>query len=627
MEKKYKLITKITELDTFRKDLEATDVICLDTETTSLDPFEAELLLVQAYMNGMTYVIDCRILGKKYSTYLVELMEASNKTVILHNAKFDLKIIKHILGVTLTNVHCTMITETIITNGIGDKYPSLQDLVAKYLDITLDKTEQIGFIYVTPEMMLTESQYDYAAEDVAYLNTIRLYQLGAISESKQDKIYDIEMKLIPVLVDMELTGVILDPVAWNSLDNIYAQKVVDTEKQILEYFISTVDWSKFPNALSCLTATATPVSGKARRASLELVTDLEEVKSVLREKININSSDQLKALLGLVGLTLESTGEKVLNDYKYSYEIIRTILEFREYKKKVDTYGTDFLKHIHPKTGRVHTDYNPTGGRSGRLSSAKPNLQNIPKDSDYRHCFVAGAGKVFICADYSQQEYRLAGAISREPKIVAAYLAGLDMHTATAAEILGKPLEEVTKDERNWAKSINFAVLYGSTEYGLAFNLGIDVDTARGFLHKFFEGYPVLTAFKKSFEQEVLNSMFSVTVLGRRRYFENKDFFSGSKEMEKYRNRIRREGFNHPIQGTAADMTKIAMIIAWYNNPFGEKLKMLLQVHDELIFESDDDIKDQALEYVRECMVSAGSKFLGEIPTEVEIKISKEWSK
>jgi DNA polymerase-1 len=623
----FTLIKSIQELQPFRKDLEATDVICFDVETTSTDPLDSEVLLLQAWTNDSVYVFDCRSLGKKYSAYVVDLINSTEKITILHNAKFDLEMVKQNLGVMLTNVHCTMITETVITNGIGKKYIALAELTEKYLGVTLDKSEQESFIYMTPEHEFTESQLEYAASDVMYLKAIYQKQLEEIANSNQKKVYSLEMKLLPVMADMELTGVVLDPVAWNSLDNYYAEKAKQLEQDILEYFIDNIAWHKFSNALHALEAASYPKMTKTMKTALEQITQPEAVKVVLMQNLNINSNNQIKALLALDGLVLESVGEEIIKDYKFSHKIIPMILEYRDYTKKVSTYGSDFLKHIHPKTGRVHTDYHQTGGRSGRFSSSKPNLQNIPKESDYRICFKAGAGKVLICADYSQQEYRLAGAISHDPVIIDAYLRGLDMHTATAAQILGKPLEEVTKDERNWAKSINFAVLYGSTEYGLAYNLGIDVEQARVFLHKFFEGYPVLTAFKKAFEQEILSRMYSVTLLGRRRYFQEKDFYAGSIEMTKHRNSIRREGFNHIIQGTAADMTKMAMINAWYNNPFGDKLKIILQVHDELMFECDEEIAESAKTFAEKCMVEAGQFFLVEIPTVVEIKITKEWSK
>jgi len=254
------------------------------------------------------------------------------------------------------------------------------------------------------------------------------------------------------------------------------------------------------------------------------------------------------------------------------------------------------------------------------------NLQNIPRVNGYRECFIAPDEYKWISADYSQQEFRLAGAISGERVIIDAYKAGADMHTATASLIYDKPLDKIEKQERFIGKTANFTIVYGGTEYALGKNLGLSEEQSVKILKAFHDGYPIFSEFKKSAEKSILNLGYSTTVLGRRRYNEPKPIYQTNQEYMKYINKQKREGFNHIIQGTAADITKIAMLMNIpKNNPFGDKLKMLIQVHDELNFEAHESIVDDAVAFIREEMLKAERPFLGEIPASVDISVGDHW--
>jgi DNA polymerase-1 len=230
-----------------------------------------------------------------------------------------------------------------------------------------------------------------------------------------------------------------------------------------------------------------------------------------------------------------------------------------------------------------------------------------------------------MSVDYSQQEYRLTGGVSKEPKIIEAYIAGLDMHIATAAVIYRKQPSEVTKAERSVGKGVNFSLLYGSTEWGLSRNLNISVEEAKEIIEKFRRGYPVLMAFKDEIEKQILKRLYSATVLGRRRYFEKPVFFADAKDFYKWESSVRREGFNHIIQGSGADVIKIAMVNIHKKNPFGDKLRILLQVHDELDFEVHKSVVDDAEEFVKQEMLAAEQPFLGELPAAVDVKVADCW--
>jgi len=256
------------------------------------------------------------------------------------------------------------------------------------------------------------------------------------------------------------------------------------------------------------------------------------------------------------------------------------------------------------------------------------NMQNIPTQNGYREGFIAREGYSLLACDYSQQEYRLAGAISKEPKIIQAYVNGFDMHTATAALRFNKELSEVTKEERNKGKAVNFTILYGGTEYALGKNLNIPQDEALKILHEFLSSYPILAAHKKASENKIVELGYSVTLMGRRRYWKPLPAFATPQEVTNHVNRIKREGYNHIIQGTGADVTKLAMINIAKHNPFGRQMyHLLLQIHDELVAEVHDSILEEAITFMKYEMESAFQPFLGEIPALVDTKASKRWTK
>lgn len=217
------------------------------------------------------------------------------------------------------------------------------------------------------------------------------------------------------------------------------------------------------------------------------------------------------------------------------------------------------------------------------------------------------------------------GAITGEPAIIKAYQAGKDLHAATAAIVFHVLLEEVTKEQRNKAKTYNFAILYGANKYGLAYALGCTIDEAEVILTDFYNGYPVLKRVKNQIVQKVFEKKYSTTLNGRRRYFENKTQFSDPKELQKYRRKLEKEGFNHIPQGSGADITKLSLCKLYYDNPFGENFKILLTVHDEILCEVKEEIAEQALEFVIKSMEEVEQPFLGAIPAKAEGKISDVW--
>jgi len=600
--------------------------IGLDTETTSLDPLSCELLLVQIKIDDGLYVLNRGGLGKKFLTNLLNLINEHNIECIGHNIKFDYKVLRHDTDVKLKKIYDTMVCESVLTAGIGEKLTSLKTLIMKYCNVEISKSERLEFIDMHQDSTFTEQQINYSATDVLYLDDIYQKQILLGKEANLTKVINLEMDDLPVVADMEYQGIPLDVDHWKKLSDESERKAKIHGEETKALIIESIKTSKYKNALEFADALCIPVKSKKARSALESITDPSMALQWIKDNFNEDSPKQLTTALNLAGVKTTSTNAKVLNKLSKN-PIIDALLEYREFQKQVSTYGYNIIDLINPVTGRIHTEYFPVGTVTGRFSSSGPNLQNMPVHGGYREGFVSRPGFSFLAVDYSQQEFRLVGAISREPRIIEAYVLGKDMHTATAANRFRKSLDDVTKDERNIGKTINFAVIYGTTEYGLKRNFNISLEEAVEMLKEFYDGYPVLTAFKKAAEDKIVELGYSVTPLGRRRYFKPKPVFGTPYEIEHYYSQMKREGFNLIFQGGGADVTKIALHRLGTENPFGEKYLPLLQVHDEIVAEVHDSILDQAFEFMTKTMRSAFQPFLGEIPAVVDGKFSKRWTK
>lgn len=600
--------------------------IGLDTETNGLDPFTNEVLLVQIGIDDEVYVLNRGRIGLPFFVSLFNLINERNIVCVGHNIKFDMKMIKCDTDVWLKKAYCTQTAESVLTAGVGEKLYSLANLVMKYYYEEMDKEVRLQFIGMRQGDSFTEQQITYGAKDILYLTGIMDIQLEKCQEAKLGKIFELEMKLLPVVAKMEHRGITLDVDHWNKLTDDAEVNLIELERKLKASLLSHKKLGKYENAYDFATALAIPVKTKRDTLALQSITDQTAIVDWAVEKFNMGSHKQLLTVLNLVGIKVKNTNEKTLRKLE-SNEIIDLILEYRDFEKRLSTYGRNIIELINPVTGRIHTEYFQVGTQTGRFSSTNPNMQNIPTHNGYREGFVARPGYSFMAIDYSQQEYRLAGALSKEQKIIEAYLNGFDMHTATAAIRYNKKFEDVTKDERSKGKTINFAVLYGTTEFGLKKNLQISIDDAVELLKNFFAGYPRLTAFKKAVEDTIVKLGYSITPMGRRRYFKELPPFATPKDIETHISKMKREGFNMVIQGGGADVTKLAMVALEENNPFPDGFFPLLQVHDEIVAEVEDSILDEALKFMKSTMENAFQPFLGEIPAVVDAKISKVWTK
>ena len=623
----YKFLNKDT-LSDFIADLTITDYVSLDTETTSLDTLTCKLLLFQVMVNKQIYIFNALEGGQEFFTTVITLIESSGKTIIAHNSKYDLKVIHRFSNIMLMNVYDTMIVERVITNGLQIKWPSLVDLVEKYPMVIISKEERESFYAENFTGTITNEQLNYACRDVMYLEDILTKQMEIVEELKLKKIVDLEMKLVPVVATMEITGVLIDVNKWMELDAKAKDDAILYKSKLIEYFSSKIDFSKYENALEMANEIKITELFKRKkdRVASEMITG-DGIKEAFANTVNLNSHNQMKILLALSGVPVKATNEKILTKYKDKYEVVQLLLSLRGLAKKISTYGLKFLENIHPNTGRIHSDFDQVRASSGRFGSSNPNLQNIPAEKEYRESFIASKGNMIVAVDYSQQEYRIAGEISNDTVIIDAYQKGVDMHTVTASLMYDKEIEDVTKDERNSAKTMNYAILYGTTDYGLAKTFGVTEDEARELRFKVMSGYKRLFSHKSKVEDYIVENHISRTLMGRIRVFERNYVYSSGEEYEKAMAKIRREGYNHVIQGTAAEMSKLAMINVFYNNPFGDKLKMIMPEHDEIVAEVSEDIVDDAYDFISEQMVKAGEQLIKKIPTVVEGAKGYCWQK
>lgn len=600
--------------------------IFFDLETTGLDTYLDKILLAQFMIDDLIYVLNVPKLGLGNLSFVMEMIKEHNIKVIAHNAKFDWKFIFHHTKVKLNNVFDTMNAECILNAGIGSSTYSLEELVLKYTGEQLSKEIRESFFNGQATEDFTELQILYSANDVRVMKPVYLAQIKRAKESKEFDVLNMEMGIIPVVAKMEYDGVLLDKGAWSNLEQIAIKKAERYKPVFKRMVIGKADLSKYKNAFEVRKAFAFPKNiAKRDKETLESITDANVIKGWIFENFNIGSNQQVKQALNNIGIQVKNTNAKYLEMNFKGVREIEALLKIREQEKRASSFGSNLFSRIHPVTGRIHAEFLNNGAATGRMSYS---YHNIPRMKEYRNAFlIARDGWSIITADYSQAEFRLAGAVSGEENIINAYKAGKDMHAATAALQLHKDIHDITKQERNYGKTLNFAILYGTTAYGLQYNLQIKQHEAQKILDVFYAGYPKFAKFKEVVEEKIVEFGYSTTIMGRRRYMAEKPMFMDTKEYSRWLAKQKRELFNHIIQGGSADSVKLSMLNIWNENPFGDKLRILLQEHDELVLEAHNSIAKDAEQFVIETMKKSFQWMLGEIPAEVESFCLPYWTK
>lgn len=578
------LVNTISEMIESINFLSTSSFLSIDVETSGLDPYTAEILLLQIATEHDIYIFSKGVLA--HASYLKDILENKSTRKILHNAKFDYKFIYLKLGICLSNIYDTMLSEAVLTAGKKQSL-SLNSLTEKYLGKTLNKSIRESFI--GRDSAVTQAQFVYAAEDVAVLYPIYIKQLHALQREGTLHIAELENQAVIPIAHMELNGVLIDTAAWN----LIIQKLEDH----LHYLTEEL------------------------QSQLCNYEDQQTIDPSLNG-FNYNSSSNIINLLSTLGFTVDDATEQTLR--QINHPIVSLILEIRKYNKLTSTFGTGFLAHINPITGRIHASFMQCGTDTGRLSCNNPNLQQIPASSEFRSCFIAGSNKKIITCDYSQAELRILAQLSGDENLIDAFCSGQDLHKLTASRMFGIPLDSVTKELRGKAKAINFGLAYGMGPVALSEQLNVSREDAENLITKYFEAYPGISRWLDCAGKEAVKYGFSKTPLGRKRYF-----YSGHMHYDlnrSYFSSIERKGKNTPIQGTNADITKMALI-AIHNNITKYNAKIINTVHDEIVVESPDVYAKTVESIMLEQMIISAKRVITVVPVLVDSKISDHWEK
>ena len=600
--------------------LNTLEEVNLDTETTGLFNHNNKVVMLQLEFKGIEYVIDTRI------TNISKLSRLENILIVGQNLKFDYKFMKF-HGITFSKVYDTMLAEAVLTTGLSKRSLGLAGLALKYCNKDMSKQAQTSFIDMKDEPF-TDEQIIYGIEDVNLLSKIKSKQIDKINQLDLNNLLDLENKSILALADIEYNGFRLDVEAWTKL---YVQAEANTsiyEEDLANMVRNTSKLSSFVK---------TKLQGN-------LFAEVEEGYNHESDiQIKWSSPLQMKNVFNSLGLNIESTSEKEISKYQKDYPFVKKFIDYKKNSKLITTYGREFLNYINPYTKKVHTDFWPILN-TGRVSSGSkdkrtgkkiaPNMQNIPANNSYRNCFIPDKGNKIVSCDFSGQELRLVAFVSQEPTWLDAFNTGKDLHSEVAASTFNIPIEQVReypeflrgKSYRDVAKTINFGLVYGMSEFKLSSTLNIPVKEAKDMIDKYFEKAPKLCNFLK------VASSYGVKNLMIRscKPFRRIRFFDPPEGDSKRIGGIERESKNAVIQMSGADMCKLALVrIREYiiNNKLEDKVKIIMTVHDQIDCEVKSDYAEEWSLIQKQLMEEAGKVIIKDLPVLSDITIADVWTK
>jgi len=582
--------------------LQQAELFAFDTETTSLDYMEARLVgvsfciepgeaayvpLAHDYVGAPQQLSIDHVLEK-----LTPILESEAHAKLGHHLKYDAHVLAN-HGVTLRGMRFDSMLESYVWNSVATRhdmgsaalrYLGLQTI--SYEDVAGKGVKQIPFAQVE-----LSRAGEYAAEDADV--TLRLHRTlwpAIDQEPLLKRLYEqFEQPLVPVLQRMERHGVLID-------------------REMLR--VQSGELAKRAEELK---------AAAHAEAGTEFNLDSpKQLQQILFEKMQI-------PVLRKTPTGQPSTAEDVLEELAGAYTLPQLILDYRGIAKLRSTYAEKLPTQINTRTGRVHTSYHQAVAQTGRLSSTDPNLQNIPirtpEGRRIRQAFIAPPGQVLLAADYSQIELRIMAHLSGDAGLLGAFAADRDVHQATAAEVFEVPLEDVSAEQRRSAKAINFGLIYGMSAFGLAKQLGIDRSAAQRYVDLYFARYPGVKSYMDRTREQAREHGFVETVFGRRLYLP--DIRSRNRAQQQY---AERSAINAPMQGTAADLIKLAMIavVAWCETEGRGKARLIMQVHDELVLEVPEGVVEEVTAAVRDRMIAAGVGALS-VPLKVEVGQGKNW--
>jgi DNA polymerase I len=597
----YMIIDSETAWQDWINQLQNTDIFAFDTETTSLDYMTAELVGVSfatqpgsaAYVPfGHDYAGAPQQLSKEVVlAQLKPILENPRIKKIGQNCKYDMEVLAND-GIHLQGALFDTMIESYLLDSASNSH-DMDSLALKYLGwrtITYQDIVGKGSKQITFNQVDIQKAGTYAAEDADV--TLRLHQTlwpRIEKEPGLKRVFEnIEIPLIAVLAQMERNGVLIDPIKLQVQGQALQKRLLELEQEV--FLIAGMEFN---------------------------MNSPKQLQDILFQKLNL-------PILQKTPTGQASTADSVLQELALDFAIPGIIIEYRSLNKLISTYTNRLVEQINHKTGRIHTSYNQTATSTGRLSSSEPNLQNIPirtvEGRRIRQAFIAPSGYQIISADYSQIELRLMAHISEDASLLNAFAHNMDIHKATAAEVWGVPIDQVTPDMRRDAKAINFGLIYGMSAFGLTRQLGIERKAAQDYIDRYFARYPGVKAYMDNTRTQAREKGFVETLWGRRLYLP--DINASQVMRQKAAERI---AINAPLQGSAADIIKLAMIRihAWLRD---EKMnaKMIMQVHDELVFEAAHEDIDKITAGVRYHMTEVVKL---RVPLLVSVGIGDDWDK
>lgn len=595
IKKDYEVITDESHLNQWIEKIRKAKVVAFDLETNSLQPIGAEIIGLSfacephkaAYV-PIAHSEDTKQLElKQVLDQIIPVINNPEIELVGQHFKYDMNVLSN-YGIDITNLHNDSLMQSYVldTNGRHD----MDTLAEQYLGLKTTKYEEIcgkGAKQIPFADVDIKTATDYAAEDADITLQLHLHlQQELKKQDKQHQLYrDIEMPLVTVLAKMEQCGVLI------CADKL-KQQSADIEVRVKEL--------------------------------------TEKAYELVGREFNLNSPKQLQEILfeeqGLPVVKKTPTGqpstsEEVLEELAGSYELPKIIIENRSLSKLKSTYTDRLPQDINPKTGRIHTSYHQAVTSTGRLSSSTPNLQNIPirtaEGRKIRQAFIAPKGYKIMAADYSQIELRIMAHLSGDDNLLDSFAKNQDVHSRTAAQVFGVEIDDVSREQRRASKAINFGLMYGMSAFGLAKQLGVPRAEAADYIKRYFEQYPKVKDFMDCIKKQAKEDAYVDTLFGRRLYFP---------EINNRNGRIRaaaeRASINAPMQGSAADIIKKAMLDVYAKIQNNDEIRLIMQVHDELVFEVKEDKVEHWLAEIKTLMESAAKL---DVPLKVDAGIGDNW--
>jgi len=576
-------------------------LISFDVETTSTDPMQAKLVGISLAVNeGEGWYVPVGHAGaeqlslEQVAAALRPALEDESIAKVGHNAKYDMAVLAR-NGMAVRGLNFdTMMAEWLIDPG--SRNLGLKNLAWSRLGVEMTQIEELigtGKKQITMDQVPVESAAAYAAADADIPLRLRGLQEPELREKNLWNLFtQVEMPLVPVLMDMEMTGVLIDVPYLHEMSSVLTKRLTEIEREI--YTLVGRDFN---------------------------INSTQQLADVLFGKLGLKAPGGRKTATGKV-----STAVDVLESLRGQHPVIELILEQRQLAKLKSTYIDALPELVNPVTGRVHTSYNQAGAVTGRLSSSEPNLQNIPIRTDLgrqvRRAFLAAPGHMLMSADYSQVELRILAHLCGDPGLREAFSRGEDIHATTAAAIFGIALSQVTSDQRRVAKAVNFGLAYGQGAYGLAQATGLSNSDAQKFIDAYFARFSRVRQYIEDTKRKATTIGYVETIMGRRRYFPILQSKERDPRTQIARRAAERECINMPVQGSAADIMKVAMLHVAKIKSQIPNLKMTLQVHDELVFEVPEREANKVAKLVREAMEGAVSL---SVPLKVDVKTGRNW--